>query len=298
MTEQNATKLDKAETLAFGDRLLEWSSENFFDFPWRRHRSPYEILVAELLLKRTTATAAARVYEEFLGRFPSLQEVSSAEEHELVEALSGLGLQHQRAHAMKRLANWLLTYEDGSIPSDIDRLLAVPGLGSYSASAILSFGFDVPIAILDVNVERILSRMFGNRLPDRPSWSILNEIAQELLPADQHREFNFGLLDLGRQVCRYVEPRCVECPLNSDCDFYNRPRPKSVRDTSGQYRTEPISKLRSVRIEKGLSLQRLAEAASVSKLTIIRIEAGRSSPKRETLLKLANALGIGLDQLT
>lgn len=298
MSEQNAPKTGGEENTAFVDRLLEWSSENFSDFPWRRHRSPYEILIAELLLKRTTATAAARAYEDFLDQFPSIQALASAEEQELVQALSGLGLQRQRAHSIKRLADWVLTSEAGSIPDDLERLSQVPGLGNYSASAILSFGFDIPAAILDANVERILSRVFSNTLPPRPSWSLLNGIAQQLLPKDRHKEYNFGLLDLGRLVCRYVDPKCKECPLNSTCDFYSRPSSATVRDESGQYNTEPANKLRSVRLDKGMSLQRLAEAASVSKLTIIRIESGKSSPRRETLVKLASALGVGLDRLT
>ena len=297
MSEQPDTNLSALANTAFADRILEWSSENLYDFPWRRHRSPYEILVAELLLKRTTATAAARVYEDFLTRFPSVQDVASASEQELVQALSGLGLQRQRTHAMKRLADWILTSEDGIIPNDIERLLQVPGLGSYSASAILSFGFNVPIAILDTNVERILSRVFSDSLPTRPSWSILNEAAQRLLPKDKHREYNFSLLDLGRIVCRYVDPKCGECPLNSTCNFYNSLSPAVIREEPGQYNAEPMNKLRSVRLDKGLSLQRLAEAAGVSKLTIIRTESGRSSPRRETLVKLADALGVSLEQL-
>ena len=298
MSEQSGTNLSEPESAAFADRLLEWSSNNFCELPWRRHRSPYEILVAELLLKRTTATAVARVYEDFLAQFPTIQDLASAREQELVQALSGLGLQRQRARAMKHLADWILTSEAGSIPNDIERLLQVPGLGSYSASAILSFGFDIPAAILDANVERILFRMFSNRLTTRPSQLILNEIAQQLLPVDKHREYNFGLLDLGRLVCRYVHPKCGECPLSSTCDFYNSTSPVVIREEPGQYNAEPVNKLRSIRLDKGLSLQRLAEVASVSKLTIIRIESGRSSPRRETLVKLANALGVSLDQLT
>ena len=292
------TSLVQPRNTVFADRILEWASRNLCDYPWRRQRSPYEILVAELLLKRTTATAAARVYEDFVTRFPSVADIASAEEEEVISALSTLGLQRQRARAMKGLANWILTNEGGCIPNELERLLAVPGLGSYSASAILSFGYDIPVAILDANVERILARVFMGTLPSRPSWTRLNAVAQSLLPRDKHREYNFGLLDLGRLVCRYVGPKCGECPLNSACDFYSHSSNATIREEPGRYSTEPVNRLRAIRLDKGLSLQQLAESAGVSKLTIIRIEAGRSSPRRETLVKLASALGVNPNQLT
>ena len=282
---------------SFADCVLQWGGKNFSDFPWRTSWSSYEILVAELLLKRTTATAAARVYEGFLVKFPSLQDVASAPEGELVLALSGVGLQHQRAHAMKHLAEWLLSRHGGRIPRDLQGLLEVPGLGSYSATAILSFGYGVPIAILDANVERILSRVFGNTLPPRPSRTMLDEIAQMLLPKRGHREYNYGLLDLGRLVCRYVHPRCGECPLAPVCDYFVRSSEEGT-DKVEKDMEDPPSKLRAIRLDRGLSLKRLAEIANVSKLTVIRIEAGRTSPRRETLEKLGKALQVCPDELS
>ena len=278
--------------------MLQWGGQNFSDFPWRLSRSPYEILVAELLLKRTTATAAARAYEEFLVRFPSLQDVASAPDEDLVRALSSVGLQHQRARSMKHLAAWLLSRHDGDIPSDLEDLLEVPGLGDYSAAAILSFGYGVPAAVLDTNVERILLRTFGNTLPPRPSRTTLREVAQNLLPTEGHREYNYGLLDLGRLICRYAGPRCEECPLTSICDFYNRSNRKGTHQVGKEIMTALPSKLRAIRRDRGLSLKRLAEIAKVSKLTVIRIEAGRTSPRRETLEKLGKALQVCPDELS
>ena len=286
------------ESSSIAERVLEWGGENFSDFPWRSNPSPYEILVAELLLKRTTATAAVRVYEDFLNRFPSLQDIAAAPEEELVRALSSVGLQHQRARSMKRLAIWILSKRDGEIPSDLEDLLDVPGLGDYSATAILSFGYGVPVAVLDTNVERILVRVFRYTLPPRPTWATLRELAQFLLPREGHRAYNYGLLDLGRQICTYVDPRCGECPLTSECDFYNLlsgTRNQQIgEDTSAAY----PSKLKTIRHDRGLSLKRLAEIANVSKLTVINIEAGRTFPRRRTLEKLAQALKVPPEKLS
>ena len=277
---------------SFADCVLKWADRNFGDFPWRQRRSPYEILVAEILLKRTTATAAARIYDDFLLSFSSPRDIASAPDEELVKALSTVGLQHQRARSMKRLACWLLSKHDGDIPRDLEGLMEVPGLGDYSATAILSFGYGVSAAVLDANVERILLRVFRNTLPLRPSWTLLREVAHHLLPKEGHREYNYGLLDLGRLVCRYADPRCGECPLASVCDSYNRSSGMRTHQVEDEEMAGLPSKLRAIRRDRGLSLKRLAEIATVSKLTVIRIEASRTSPRRETLRKLAEALQV------
>ena len=282
----------------FAARVLQWGRQNFDDFPWRLSRSPYEILIAELLLKRTTATAAARVYGDFLARFPSLPVVASAADEDLVNALSSLGLQNQRARSMKHLAIWLLSKHDGEIPCDLEVLLEVPGLGDYNATAILSFGYGVPTAVLDANVERILLRVFGNTLPARPPWKLLRELAQFLLPMDGHREYNYGLLDLGRHICRYTNPRCGECPVASFCDFYNSSSKNGALPSGEETMEAHFSKLRAIRLDRGMSLKRLAEIARVSKLTIIRIEAGKTCPRRETLEKLGKALQVCPNELS
>ena len=282
---------------SFANRVLHWGAQNFSDFPWRRSRSAYEILIAELLLKRTTATAAARVYEDFLVMFPSLRDVASAPDEELVSALSRVGLQHQRARAMKHLAGWLLSKHDGNIPGDLKGLLEVPGLGDYGATAILSFGHGVPASVLDTNVERILLRAFESTLPPRPSRTMLRELAQSLLPRDRHQDYNYGLLDLGRLICKYSDPKCAECPLASVCDFYSKSAGE-VHRVARESVTALPSKLAAIRRDRGLSLKRLAEIAKVSKLTVIRIESGRTSPRRETLEKLGKALQVCPDELS
>ena len=280
------------EPWSFADRVLKWADENLSDFPWRQRRTPYEVLIAELLLKRTTATAAARVYEDFLLKFPSLQHIVSASDEELIQALSSVGLQYQRARFVKKLATWILSKHGGCLPGDLKELLEVPGLGNYSATAILSFGYGIPAAVLDTNVERILLRVFRDTLPPRPSWTLLRKVATSLLPKDSHRRYNYGLLDLGRLICRYSEPRCGECPLSSGCTHYSRSRGKGPYPSEESNATLPQKNLRVIRHYRGLSLKQLAQAANVSKLTIIRIESGRTSPRRETLGKLAQALDV------
>jgi len=269
------------------------------DYPWREPgRTSYEILIAEVLLKRTTATAAARVYEAFIHRFPSIQTINSASEGQLASALSKVGLQRQRAKAIKALARHLSEEQSGNIPSDLDQLLGTPGLGDYSARAVLSFGFGIPVAVVDANVERILGRVFQNVLPPRPPGRLLQELASSLLPSGSHRRHNLGLLDLGALICRYIDPLCPECLLAPICDYYDRNKARLIKEEPGRYETAVGMKLRNVRKEKGIGLAKLAQLAKVSKLTIIRIESGKTSPRPETIAKLAAALGVSTEELT
>ena len=255
-------------------------------------------MIAEFLLKRTTATAVCRVYEDFLVRFPQVQDLELASEEDLTECLSGVGLQRQRARSLKRLSAWLLTNHEGDVPRDLESLLAVPGLGDYSAAAILSFGLGVPIAILDANVERILLRVFGDSLPVRPSRPLLYDVAQKLLPREWHRKYNYGLLDLGRLTCKYSNPKCGECPLTPVCDFFVRSKGKGTHQVEKRSTTAHPSKLRAIRRDRGLSIKRLAEIAEVSKLTVIQIENGRTLPQHNTLEKLGRALQVRPEELS
>lgn len=215
---------------AFQKRILAWARANARSYPWRAPgRQAYEMLVAELLLKRTTATAAAKVFERFLECFPSIEAVAAARASDLEEILSKVGLQRQRAKGFKEAANYMFAH--GGIPRDLEGLSRVPHIGPYSAAAVTSFAYGARAAVVDSNVERILKRVFNTALPEKPNRRLLEELAWELLPLRQHRRFNWGLLDLGALVCRYVRPKCAECPLRNVCD--SAPVTVSNRQTAG-----------------------------------------------------------------
>lgn len=257
-------------------------------YPWREAgRTAYQVMVAELLLKRTTATAASRVYVVFLGKYRTLESLASASEERLRGDLQPIGLSSQRAKAITGLVTYLLQRAGGAIPRCLDELLQVPGLGEYSARAILSFGHGMPTAVVDSNVERVIRRVFGSALPIRPSHHLIQEVADYLLPPPSHRAFNFALLDLGALVCRYSRPICEECPLASCCDYYLTPTETTPVGEAGRL-------LREARTKKRMSLVELANRAQVSKLTIVNIEAGRTTAREETVAKLESALGTKL----
>ena len=264
---------------AIRESLLTWSKTNFRDLPWRTCREPYPILVAEILLKRTTATASARIYGDFLSKYPTLHHLGKASEFTLIEDLRPLGLHHQRAKAIVKLASYLESEEGGAIPNSLEGLLRVPGLGNYAARAILSFGYGHPYAVVDSNVERVFRRVFQNRLPDRPAVTKFQAIADSLVPKARHREFNFALLDLTWAICRPSTPKCRLCPLDAVCDY----------SRFGARLKE--SELREIRKTEGLSLLKLSQMAGISKAALISIEKGRVKPSMRSLEALFNALG-------
>ena len=287
-----ATSL-QVKKFEFQRNVLRWAKSNIRGYSWRdERRNPYEILVAELLLKRTTAAAANHLYQGFLEKYPTVDDLAQSTEAELAHDLISVGLHIQRAKAVSKLAHYLIEHEAGSTPDTLDRLLKVPGIGSYSARAVLSFGYGKPAAVLDVNVVRVLTRVFRQGLPKRPTTKLLQELADNLLPEEAHRDFNFALLDLGALVCRYDKPKCNLCPLVDVCDYTDSNKKPA------EAKVIVLSRVRQLRIQKGLSLVKLAKKSQVSKLTIINIEAGRTNARRETLEKLAKGLDVPLTALS
>ena len=269
------------------DNLGRWGAEHLRSFPWRLpNQPPYEILLAELLLKRTTAAAAAKVYPRILSRFPSLASLSNASIQDLEEILAPIGLQVQRAKAIKALADHLNFEHGGVIPSTFQGLSESPGLGPYSARAVLSFGFGIPSAVCDSNVKRVLHRIFANSLEPEVRDSHFQKLADAMLPERGHSLHNYALLDLGSLVCRYDRPRCQQCPLSELCDRVGKFGESNNRTTL------EAQILKSARTKAGLTLFELARRSGVSKGTIINIEASRTRPKHKTIVKLTSVLGV------
>ena len=272
--------------------VLAWASINGRTFPWREPGStPYQILIAELLLKRTTAIAASRLYNAFLLKYPTLRDLATTSEDELTRDLVPVGLHVQRAKTMTQLSQYLTEHEAGTVPDSLERLKMIPGLGNYSTRAILSFGHRVPVAVVDANVARIFRRVFQTVMPRRSSQGLLQSLADSLLPKSAHQMYNFGLLDIGSLVCRYVNPKCDVCPLRGLCDY------ASGGDRLHEGVETPKSRLRQIRLSKRVSLVKLAQASRVAKSTIINMEAGRTHPRPDTLRRLATALLVRPDEV-
>jgi A/G-specific adenine glycosylase len=199
-------------------RTLLWGRDNVRDFPWRRDRTPYRVLVAEIILRRTTAKAACRVYGAFLRRYPDVYTLSRADVGELEALLSAIGYHKQRALILKEVAQFIVSKYNGVIPDRREDLEAIPHVGHYTAGAVLSLGYGIPSAMVDSNVERVIGRVFSRALPARGRKREVLEVAEAIVPREGHELFNLAMLDLGALVCRYRGEACQECPLLEVCD--------------------------------------------------------------------------------
>lgn len=198
--------------------ITNWGRQNIREFPWRVNRTPYNILVAEIILRRTTASAGTRVYEQFISIYPDIEAIANADVKVIEDLLLTVGYNKQRARIIKDMALYIIEKYGGEIPNNKDDLLNIPHIGPYTAAAILSLGYGVPAAMVDSNTYRIYSRIFADRLPERPPYKDVLEIAEKILPKSKHQFFNLVLLDFGAIVCRYAYPKHNICPLAKICD--------------------------------------------------------------------------------
>ena len=210
----------KDTQIQFNKNLIKWFKKNGRSFLWREKRDPYKVFVAELLLKRTTCTAAHRVYQQFIEKYPDLMVLSKASIANLENELKPIGLHKQRAKGIKEATAYLFESCSGKFPKKFNDLLKIPHVGNYSAACILSFGMDIPAPAIDANGQRVLSRVFKNTLGDDISLEKILDFSWGLVPQKDHVLFNYGLIDLGTLLCTYRGCSKELCPLCKICDEF------------------------------------------------------------------------------
>ena len=203
----------------FVSAVTNWGKSNLREFPWRGRATPYEVFIAEVLLKRTTSTAAKRTYAEFLREFPDIGSLANSKRREIESVLMPLGLYRQRSGGLKEAAEYLIENYMGAIPTKYEELIKVPHIGHYTAGAIMSFGFGKPAPIVDSNVRRVVSRAFSDALGSKPTDKKIRGFLIDIVPKKDHKIFNWGLLDLGSLICSYRFQKCKECPLKNICYY-------------------------------------------------------------------------------
>jgi A/G-specific adenine glycosylase len=201
--------------------VVNWGRTNFRRFEWRENRSPYSVLVSEILLKRTTAMAAAHVYSKFMSLYPNLEELAKAQSRDVERLLRKIGYHKRRAKMLIEIANYIQEEFHGKIPASKQDLLEIPNVGYYTANAVLSLGYGTPAAMVDTNIERILCRLFLKHFPKKPRISTVQRIADLISPTINNQDYNYALLDLGGLICRYGSPKCKLCPIRKLCDYYS-----------------------------------------------------------------------------
>lgn len=212
---------DSAWKQRFRRQLTNWFRRSARDLPWRRTRDLYRIWVSEVMLQQTQVATVIPYYESFLQAFPTLEELAAADEQQVLRQWEGLGY-YRRARQLHQAARRIVTEHQGRVPEDCQQLCSLPGIGRYTAGAILSIGQDQRLPILEANTIRLYSRLLAYQDDPRSSQGqrILWEFAEQLVPRREPGRFNQALMELGSEVCTPKQPRCSECPVVRLCPTF------------------------------------------------------------------------------
>ena len=206
------------KTKEFQKYLLEWFAAHGRDLPWRHTYLPYHIWISEIMLQQTQMDRVVEYFNRWVRRLPDIASVASASEEQILKLWEGLGY-YSRARNIRRCAAILMQKHKGHIPDDYSALLSLPGIGPYTAAALVSIAFNRDYPVVDANVERVFSRLFDIRSPVKQKENItfIRKKAKKLLPHGRSRFYNQALMELGALICQPKNPDCINCPIRSDC---------------------------------------------------------------------------------
>ncbi|GEP93120.1 A/G-specific DNA-adenine glycosylase [Chitinophaga terrae (ex Kim and Jung 2007)] len=203
----------------FTEKLLEWNKEqNNRNMPWKGEKDPYRIWLSEIILQQTRVEQGWPYYERFISHYPTVQQLAAAPEEEVFRLWQGLGY-YARCKNMLAAARDITENHGGKFPSTYEQIKSLKGIGPYTAAAIASFAFNLPHAVLDGNVYRVLARFFGIDTPidSHAGKKQFAGLAQSLLPTDNAASYNQSIMDFGAVVCKPQQPACDDCPLQKKC---------------------------------------------------------------------------------
>lgn len=211
-------EFDRKAARTAGLGLLAWYEANKRDLPWRRLRDPYAIWVSETMLQQTRVETVIPYWERWLTIFPTVEALAQAPESDVLKAWEGLGY-YSRARNLQKAAQAVCERHAGVVPDTLDEMRALPGVGPYTAGAVLSIAYDRDVPAVDGNVFRVLSRLFliEEDIMKPKSRKTFESIAAYMIPEGQAASFNQGLMELGATVCIPKNPRCHNCPVQETC---------------------------------------------------------------------------------
>jgi len=234
-------------TEKFRRRLLAWYRKHRRDLPWRRTQDPYAIWVSEIMLQQTQVKTVIPYYLRFLERFPTLDALADADEAAVLASWAGLGY-YRRCRLLQQGARHVQAQYGGALPQAPDALESIPGIGPYTAGAIASIAFQRSAPLVDGNVIRVFSRLFGLK-GSRKSSELKNQIwqkARELIDPHHPGDFNQALMELGATCCRSQIPACERCPVATQCRALKLGRPADFPESAPPDKTVQLHRMVAV----------------------------------------------------
>jgi A/G-specific adenine glycosylase len=245
----------EADCAALRAALLDWFHAHGRDLPWRRTRDPYRVLVSEVMLQQTQVARVERAYPAFLERFPTLEALAAAPTAAVLEQWRGLGY-NRRAVNLQRTCRAVVERHGGQVPTTLEALLALPGIGPYTARAVAVFAFEQPVAAVDVNIARVLQRAVAGA----PVTPRLRQRLGDDVVAEQPWATAQALMELGARYCRARRPNCADCPVRAACAWNRAGAP--APDPAGAPAARPAQRFAdSDRYHRGRLLDALRAGA-------------------------------------
>lgn len=207
----------------FTENLLQWAKEHPRNLPWKDTKDPYKIWLSEIILQQTRVAQGKPYYEKFAKTYPKVEDLANAPEDEVMRMWEGLGY-YSRARNMHAAAKYIAFELKGKFPNTHKEILQLKGVGPYTAAAIASFAFELPCAVVDGNVYRVLARRFGIETPidSTTGKKEFAQLAQELLDENKPSVYNQAIMDFGATHCTPSNPNCADCPMQENCTAYHK----------------------------------------------------------------------------
>lgn len=211
----------KKQILQFQQQFLDWYNIEKRDLPWRDANNPYYTWISEIMLQQTQVVTVIPYFKRFIATFPTISSLAKADDNHLLKMWEGLGY-YSRARNLKIAANEIMTNFNGNMPTNIDDILSLKGIGPYTAGAIASIAFNQPEPAIDGNVFRVVSRWLkiADDISAAKTRKVFDREIRILLPSKQPGDFNQAMMDLGSSICTPTSPKCSECPVADFCESF------------------------------------------------------------------------------
>lgn len=209
--------------MSFGSKILKWYHQNKRELPWRQDVSPYFTWLSEVILQQTRVNQGLPYFNRFIRNYPTIQHLANASEDRVLKDWQGLGY-YSRARNMHKAAKMVSKDYGGIFPSEFNKILMLPGVGHYTASAIASICFNQPYPVVDGNVQRVVSRIFGITQPVNTTLGKeeVMQVLQEIFDQDHPGDFNQAIMEFGALQCKPQSPNCKSCIFNTTCIAYHK----------------------------------------------------------------------------